>query len=54
MLPRTTNRKCSAGIRLNIPDSPTSDIIVEKNELVISTHGGGFWVLDNLAPVRAA
>ncbi|HXV86763.1 MAG TPA: glycosyl hydrolase, partial [Gemmatimonadales bacterium] len=36
------------------PDVPISDVIVEKNELVIGTHGRGFWVLDNLAPLRQA
>ena len=39
-------------LRLNMPDVPVSDLIVEGNELVIATHGRGFWVLDNLAPLR--
>jgi photosystem II stability/assembly factor-like uncharacterized protein len=39
---------------LNMPDVPVSDLIVESNELVIATHGRGFWVLDNLAPIRQA
>jgi hypothetical protein len=30
------------------------DLIVEGNELVISAHGRGFWVLDNIAPLRQA
>ncbi len=37
----------------NLPDVPVADLIVEGNELVIATHGRGFWVLDNLAPLRA-
>ncbi len=41
-------------LRLNMPDVPVSDLIVEDNELVISTHGRGFWVLDNIAPLRQA
>ncbi|HWP35936.1 MAG TPA: glycosyl hydrolase, partial [Gemmatimonadales bacterium] len=36
------------------PDVPVHDLIVEKNELVIGTHGRGFWVLDNIAPLRQA
>ncbi len=36
----------------NLPDVPVADLIVEKNELVIGTHGRSFWVLDNLAPLR--
>jgi photosystem II stability/assembly factor-like uncharacterized protein len=43
-----------ASIMLNMPDVPVSDLIVEGNELVIATHGRGFWVLDNLAPLRQA
>ena len=39
-------------LRLNMPDVPVSDLIVEANELVISSHGRGFWVLDNIAPLR--
>ena len=39
---------------LNMPDVPVSDLIVEGNELVIATHGRGFWVLDNIAPIRQA
>jgi hypothetical protein len=38
----------------NLPDIPVSDVIVEGNELVIGTHGRGFWVLDNIAPLRQA
>ncbi len=41
-------------LRLNMPDIPVSDLIVEGNELVIATHGRGFWVLDNIAPLRQA
>ena len=39
-------------LSLNLPDVPISDLIVEGNELVISTHGRGFWVLDNIGPLR--
>ena len=41
-------------LSLNMPDVPVSDLIVEGNELVIATHGRGFWVLDNIAPLRQA
>jgi hypothetical protein len=37
-------------LSLNMPDVPVSDLIVETNELVIATHGRGFWVLDNFTP----
>jgi photosystem II stability/assembly factor-like uncharacterized protein len=39
-------------LSLNMPDIPTSDLLVMGNELVIATHGRGFWVLDNIAPLR--
>jgi photosystem II stability/assembly factor-like uncharacterized protein len=39
-------------LSLNLPDVPIADLIVEGNELVIGTHGRGFWVLDNIAPLR--
>ena len=39
-------------LRLNMPDVPVADLIVEGNELVIASHGRGFWVLDNVAPLR--
>lgn len=39
-------------LRLNLPDVPVADLIVEQNELVIASHGRGFWVLDNIAPLR--
>lgn len=41
-------------LNLNLPDVPVADLIVEANELVIGTHGRGFWVLDNIAPLRQA
>jgi photosystem II stability/assembly factor-like uncharacterized protein len=41
-------------LSLNLPDVPVADLIVEKDELVIGTHGRGFWVLDNIAPLRQA
>ena len=37
-----------------LPDLPVIDLIVEENDLVIGTHGRGFWVLDNIAPLRQA
>ena len=39
-------------LMLNMPDVPVADLVVEGNELVIATHGRGFWVLDNIAPLR--
>ncbi|MBY0488908.1 MAG: glycosyl hydrolase [Gemmatimonadaceae bacterium] len=41
-------------LKLNMPDTPVADLIVEQNDLVIATHGRGFWILDNVAPLRQA
>ena len=41
-------------LSLNLPDVQISDLVVEENDLVIATHGRGFYVLDNIAPVRDA
>ncbi|MDX1393239.1 MAG: glycosyl hydrolase [Gemmatimonadota bacterium] len=35
-----------------LPDVPIADLIVERDALVIGTHGRSFWVLDNIAPLR--
>jgi hypothetical protein len=39
-------------LTLNLPDIPLVDLVVEDNELVVASHGRGFWVLDNIAPLR--
>ncbi|MDB4916291.1 MAG: glycosyl hydrolase [Gemmatimonadetes bacterium] len=41
-------------LSLNMPDVPVADLLVMGNELVIATHGRGFWALDNIAPLRQA
>jgi photosystem II stability/assembly factor-like uncharacterized protein len=41
-------------LSVNLPDVPVADLVVEGNELVIATHGRGFWVLDDIAPLRQA
>ncbi len=35
-----------------LPDTPVSDLWVEKNALAIATHGRSFYVMDNLATLR--
>ncbi|MDB4881217.1 MAG: glycosyl hydrolase [Gemmatimonadetes bacterium] len=41
-----------SSLALNMPDIPVVDLVVEGNELVIATHGRGFWVLDDIAALR--
>jgi photosystem II stability/assembly factor-like uncharacterized protein len=40
-------------LQLNLPVTPVHDMQVKKDlqELVIATHGRGFWVLDDLSPL---
>ena len=39
-------------LRQNLPDTPVHDLAVEERDLVIGTHGRGFYVMDNIAPLR--
>jgi photosystem II stability/assembly factor-like uncharacterized protein len=39
-------------LSLNLPDTQVSDLVVEKDDLVIATHGRSFWILDDIAPLR--
>jgi photosystem II stability/assembly factor-like uncharacterized protein len=41
-------------LSLNLPDVQISDLVVEDNDLVIATHGRGFYILDDIAPLREA
>jgi photosystem II stability/assembly factor-like uncharacterized protein len=41
-------------LSLNLPDVPVSDLIVQPRELAISTHGRGFYVLDDINLLRYA
>ncbi len=37
---------------LNLPDTQVPDLVVEKNDLVIATHGRSFYVLDDINALR--
>jgi hypothetical protein len=39
-------------LRQNLPDTPVHDLAVEERDLVIATHGRGFYIMDNIAPLR--
>ena len=39
-------------LRLNLPASSVRDLIVKNDDLVVATHGRGFWILDNITPLR--
>ncbi len=38
--------------RMNLPVTPVTDIKVEHKDLVVSTQGRSFWILDNLTPLH--
>jgi photosystem II stability/assembly factor-like uncharacterized protein len=39
-------------LRLNLPATSVRDIIIKDDDLAIGTHGRGFWILDNITPLR--
>lgn len=41
-------------LQMNLPAAPVSGIQVQRhfNDLVISTYGRGFWILDDLTPIQ--
>jgi photosystem II stability/assembly factor-like uncharacterized protein len=39
-------------LQLNLPDTQVADLKVERDDLVIATHGRSFWVLDRIAALR--
>ena len=41
-------------LKLNLPTTPVHGIISEERDLVIGTHGRGFYVLDNIGVLRQA
>ncbi|HKB78436.1 MAG TPA: glycoside hydrolase [Thermoanaerobaculia bacterium] len=41
-------------LRLNMPAISIRDLVVHDEDLVAGTHGRGFWILDDLEPLRQA
>ncbi len=39
-------------LRLNMPATSVRDVVVHEDDLVIGTPGRGFWILDNIQPLR--
>lgn len=39
-------------LRLNLPATSVRDVIISNDDLVVATHGRGFWILDNITPLR--
>ena len=41
-------------LRLNMPASSIRDLIVKDDDVAVATHGRGFWILDDIEPLRQA
>jgi len=39
-------------LQLNLPDAPVHDLVVKDQDVVLGTHGRGFWILDDIGPLR--
>jgi hypothetical protein len=39
-------------LRRNLPATSIRDLVVKDDDLVVGTHGRGFWILDDLTPLR--
>jgi photosystem II stability/assembly factor-like uncharacterized protein len=39
-------------LRLNMAASSVRDLIVKDDDLAVATHGRGFWILDDITPLR--
>jgi photosystem II stability/assembly factor-like uncharacterized protein len=41
-----------ASLRLNMPATSIRDLVVHDADLVVGTHGRGFWILDDISALR--
>ncbi len=41
-------------LKLNMPPTSVRDIVIHGDDLVAGTHGRGFWILDDITPLRQA
>jgi photosystem II stability/assembly factor-like uncharacterized protein len=39
-------------LRLNMPATSIRDLVIKNDDLVVGTHGRGFWILDDITPLR--
>ncbi len=39
-------------LTLNLPNTSYRDMVVKGNDLVVGTYGRGFWILDDISPLR--
>ena len=41
-------------LRQNMPASSIRDLVLKDDDVVVGTHGRGFWILDDIEPLRVA
>jgi photosystem II stability/assembly factor-like uncharacterized protein len=41
-------------LQLKLPTTPITDLVIKNDDLVASTKGRSFWILDDLSPLRQA
>ena len=39
-------------LQLNLPDTPIRDLVIKDDDVVLGSHGRGFWILDDIRPLR--
>ncbi|MBX9733220.1 MAG: hypothetical protein K2X37_04095, partial [Chitinophagaceae bacterium] len=39
-------------LRLNMPATSIRDLVIKDDDIVLGTHGRGFWILDDITPLR--
>ena len=39
-------------LQLNLPDTPIRDLVIKDNDVVLGSHGRGFWIMDDIQPLR--
>ncbi len=39
-------------LQLNLPSTSVRDFEIYGNDLIVATHGRGFWVIDDISPLR--
>ncbi|MGB3150625.1 MAG: glycosyl hydrolase [Maribacter sp.] len=39
-------------LQLKLPDTPIRDLVIKDNDVVLGSHGRGFWILDDIQPLR--
>ena len=39
-------------LQLNLPATSVRDFVIYGNDLIVATHGRGFWVMDDISPLR--